>query len=109
WFTQEACFGVLISDNYFCRLATTTFAGATPCGRLVRPWAPKGLRPGAGAPGALDGHGQAGPLPEEEADEGRDGGRGRDGRGDEREDRTEVAARRSALGDEDTEGVAHAA
>jgi predicted ATPase len=98
----------VISDNYFCRLTTTTSAGGTPCGRPVRPWelrAPTRCW-GSGSP---DGHGQAGPLAEEEADARQDdGGRGERGR-DEREDGEEVAAWAGALGDENAEGVAHAA
>src|ERR1700729_987417 len=98
----------LISDNYFCRLATTTFAGGSAVRTACATVRSRELRPGAGARGAPDGQRQAGPLAEEEADGKQDDGGGRVGRRDERADGGHVAARSGALGDEGGARVADA-
>src|SRR6185437_9966568 len=99
----------LISDNYFCRLATTTSAGGSAVRTACATVGSGELRPGAGAGGAPDGQRQAGPLAEEEADGTQDDGGGRVGCRDEREDGAQVAAWATAVSDEGAAGMEDAA
>lgn len=110
WFQEPGAEDyVLISDNYFCRLATIRFAGRsavrTACGTVRGASAPalEGLL------GAPDGDGQAGPLAEDQADGRTDLGGGCSGGRDEREDGAYVAARADAVGGEEAAGLEDAA